>query len=275
MSRKLRLQWALAVGGAVSALSALPAWAETRAAGQSFVYELTESTVSKTDLSSLPASIRAQAEKNMAAANGKKITTKLTLAADRVDADGNAHFNATYTQSMEGLSGITATAFAAAQEFQGTLSADGRVLPAHDPAMPATLDAHGRYSAAEMQNIHAQQMQGRFGDFNIFAMGLTKHPHPKAGDVWRLVVQDAYGVSRPYEFSVSAPGAQDGLAAPAVSMKADLAGPASSSQLAATGHYDGVRRLVTDFHAQTTYSSTTPTGISSSGVSMLDIRLRE
>ena len=61
--------------------------------------------------------------------------------------------------------------------------------------MAGTLDAHGRYSAAEMQNIHAQQMQKRFGDLNTFVMGLTKHPHPGASDVWRLVVQDAYGVS--------------------------------------------------------------------------------
>jgi hypothetical protein len=259
-----------ALGGAC----AQPLFAEGRSPGQTVVYELTQVSTNNTDFSSLPAMVRGRAAANQAAANGKKMTTRLTLTTDQVDADSNAHVNGTYHRSMEGLSGIPATALSATQKFQGTLTADGRLLPTYDPGMPATPDAHGMYSEAVTQNIHAQEMQGTFVYFNTFVTGISKHPRLKSGDAWRVVIQDTYGISQSYDFSVSAPSPETGSDASVVTMTGDFSGPGSSSKVSAMGHYDPVRRLVVDFHQDNTYASTTPNGISTSGVASTDIRLQ-
>ncbi|HEY2679141.1 MAG TPA: hypothetical protein VGI65_19390 [Steroidobacteraceae bacterium] len=255
--------WRLACAVAFSALGVEPCIAG-RAAGESVVYEITQVTNNKADLSSLPAMIRGRAEANQAAANGKKITTTLTLSTDKLDDDGSAHVLASYHQSMEGISGVAATAFSAAKKFQGTLTPDGRVLPAYDPGVPATLDSHGFYSEAEKENIAAQSMLGTFGNFNTFVAGVVKHPQLKDGDVWHLVVQDAFGISRQYDFSVNASE---------VSMVGNFSAAHSSMKLMASGRYDSARRLLIDYHEENTYETAAPNGIASSGVSTSTFKL--
>lgn len=272
MNVRVPRQWQLAIAIAAG-LSNLPAFANSRAPGQIIVYEITSVSTMKTDLSSLPSLVRGQAETNQKFANGRESKTKLTLTSDQADADGDAHVNATFTQSMEGVFGIAATAMAAAKNFQGTLTADGRLLPAYDPNVAATLDAHGRYSAAETDNIHAQQMQGTFANFNTFITGLSKHPHLNPGDTWRVVVEDAYGVSRNYDFAVAASGSTVVAGAPAVTMSVNIEVPHSSLKSTATGHYDPARHLLVDFHEESSYATQSPNGISSSGVTSSDIKL--
>lgn len=259
----MRLFWRVTVALGLGTATVQPSFA-ARSAGETVVYEITVIQNSKTDLSSLPAMVRSRAEANQAAANGKKLTTTVTLNVDSVDDEGNGHVLASYHQSMEGLTGAVATAFAAAQTFQGTLTPDGRLLPTYDQGMATPLDSHGRFSAAATENIHAQQMLGTFGNFNTFVTGIVKHPQLKDGDVWHLVSQDAFGISRQYDFSVR--GSE-------VSMAGSFNAPNSTSKIVAAGRYDPARRLLVEFQEENTYASTNPNGVSSSGTMTSVVKL--
>ena len=260
---RMPMIWRVALALGLGAAIVQPSFA-ARSAGETVVYEITVIQNNKADLSSLPAMVRSRAEANQAAANGKKITTTLTLNVDAVDDEGNGHVLASYHQSMDGLTGSVATAFAAAQSFQGTLTPDGRLLPTYDQGMAAPLDSHGRYSAAVTENIHASQMLGTFGNFNTFVSGLVKHPQLKDGDVWHLVSRDTFGISRQYDFSVR--GSE-------VSMEGSFTAPNSTSKIVAAGRYDPVRRLLVEFREENSYASTNPNGISSSGTMTSAIKL--
>lgn len=183
---------------------------------------------------------------------------------DTLDDEGNGHVLASYHQSMEGLTGIAATAFTAVQTFQGTLMQDGRLLPTYDEGMAAEPDSHGRYSAAATENVHASQMLGTFGNFNIFVTGMVKHPKLQDGDVWHLVSQDAFGINRQYDFSVH--GSE-------VSMVGSFNAANSTSKIVVAGRYDPARRLLVEFHEENTYASSNPGGISSSGTMTSLIKL--
>jgi hypothetical protein len=249
-------------------------YADGRSTGQTIEYEIAQTSTNKTDLSSLPASVRARAEQNQAAANGKKTTTNLTMIVESIDADGNAHVKAKYTQSMEGIAGIAASVLAGEKEFEGTLSADGRVLPTFDANAAPITDSHGRLTNASAPNTNAQVMQGTFGDFNTFITGATKRPKYKAGDVWHLSVQDAIGITRQYDFSVMELDSSNASAA-VISMKSDLSSQSSSQKINASGHYDSARRILTSYHEENVYGSSSPNGMASSGVMVMDINLRK
>jgi hypothetical protein len=250
------------------------AFADGRSTGQTIEYEIAQTITTKTDLSSLPAGVRARAEQNQAAANGKKTTTNLTMIIDSIDADGNAHVNAKFTLSMEGVSGTAATVFAGAHEFQGTFSADGRVLPTVDPNASPTTDSHGRYTAANAPNVNARQIQGTFLDFNAFITGASKRPKFKTGDVWHLSMQDAVGITRQYDFSVlELDSANSAIAV--ISMKGEFSGESSFQKISASGRYDAMQKILTVYHEENVYGSSLPNGMSSSSVMVEDIKLRK
>jgi hypothetical protein len=250
------------------------AFAQGRSTGQTIEYEVAQTSTNKTDFSNLPGSTRARAEQNQAFANGKKTTTNVTMTVDSVDADGNAHVNAKYTQYMEGISGAAAGVLSSAHEFQGTFTADGRFLPTFDPNAAPTMDSHGRYTAANAPNMNGQTMQGTFADFNTFITGASKRSKLKAGDIWSLTVKDAIGISRQYEFAVVQLDPSNSSVA-LISMKNEVAGESSSQKINANGHYDSARRILTTYHEENAYSSSMPTGMTSSGVTMMDIELRK
>ena len=252
-------------------LGALPALAGVRSAGETFVYELSIASNIKEDFSQLPASVRGTAAANMAAANKTTTLYVLTLSTDRVNANGSAHVNVTFTNSGENGHGPAAV-FAQVNQFDATLTADGRFLPKYDPNMQMTVDAHGMLPPEEMHNSKAESMAGFFGDFNTFASGCAARPHMKAGDVWQVVSQDRYGMQRTYQFGV---GADSGNGVPTVTMKGNFASPNSTSTVDATGHYDRSRGLVLDLHEETAYQNTPPSGVASSGTSVNDYKLRQ
>jgi len=259
----------------LAAIASCPstASAASRATGESLSYEITQTTTSKTDLSSLPANIRARAEQNQIAANGKTMTTNLTMTVDAIDADGNAHVNAKFTQSMQGVTGSGATILAGAKEFQGTMTAEGRFVPTLDPNASPSIDSHGRYTAANAPNLNAQQMQGTFLDFNAFVTGASKRPKFKTGDNWHLSMQDAIGITRQYDFSVVELDSANASAA-LISMKCEFSSDTSSQKIAASGRYDAASRILTTYHEDSAYSSTA-NGMASSGVTVMDIKLRK
>jgi hypothetical protein len=257
----------LAIASCPSAL------ATSRATGEMISYEIKQTTTSRTDLSSLPASIRARAEQNQAAANGKTMTTNLALTVDSIDSDGNAHVSAKFTQSMDGVSGNGAAVLAGAKEFQGTLTADGRFLPILDPSASPSIDSHGRYTSANASTVNAQQMQGMFLDFNAFVTGASKRSKFKTGDNWHLSMQDAIGITRQYDFSVVELDSSNPSSA-LISMKFEFSSDTSSQKLTASGHYDAASRILTTYHEDNVYSSTA-NGMSSSGETIMDIKLRK
>ena len=265
---------ALAVASSgLYALPALPALADTRPIGQTLVYDITQTTTTNVDFSSLPASIRSRAEANLAASNGKPQKWMVAITTDRVDPDGSAHVNGKFTNSIEAAS-VAAAVFAKRNTFGGTLGADGRLIPTYDPSMQMTMESHGQLPQAQIENVNAHRITGLFGDFNTFAAGCSKHGRFKAGDAWRVVSQDSLGMTREYDFSVGAPDSANGHDAPTVSMKVDSAGSGASSKVTATGHYDVARQLVVDLHEDTAYSnSSTPTA--ASGTGSIDYTLRQ
>jgi hypothetical protein len=270
---RLGLHRWIALGVASSGLYALPALADTRPIGQTLVYDITQTTTTKVDLSSLPASIRSRAEANYAAANGKPQKWMVSITTDRVDADGGAHVNGKFTNSIEAAS-VAGAIFAKRNTFGGTLGADGRLMPTYDPSMQMTFDSHGQSPQAQTENVNAQRITSLFADFNTFAAGCAKHGRFKAGDAWRVVIQDPYGISREYDFSVGALDSANGHDAPTISMKFESSASGASSKVTATGHYDGARQLVLDLHEDTASSnSSSPTA--SSSTSSIDYTLRQ
>jgi hypothetical protein len=255
-----------------SCLCAIPALAGVRTVG-TFVYELTIASNIKEDFSRLPASVRGQAEATLAAANKTPTTYVLTLTADRIDSDGSAHVKVGFTNSLESGHG-SAAVYARFNQFDATLTSDGRFLPKYDPNMQMTVGARGMSPPEEINNAKAEQMAPMFTDFNSFASGCAMHSHMKAGDVWQVTTQDQYGISRKYEFAVLAAAAGSGSGSPAVTMKGDFATATSTSTVNAIGHYDGVHGLVLDLHEEITYQNSPPSGVPSSGKSAIDYKLR-
>jgi hypothetical protein len=271
----LWLHRSIAIGVVTCGLYVVPARADTRLVGQAFVYDITQTTNMKVDLSNLPASIRGRAEANQAAVNNKPTTWTVTMTTDRLDADGSAHVNVKFTNSIEAATPAGAV-FAARNKFGGTLAADGRLSPAYDPNMEMTYDSHGLSPAAQIENVNAQKIAGLFTDFNTFAAGCSKHAHYKVGDAWRVVSQDPYGVSREYDFSVTALESVSGHDAPAVSMRGEFASQGSSAKVSASGHYDVARHLVLDLHEDTAFNNSSgPNAATSSGTGSTDYKLQQ
>lgn len=244
------------------------------ASGQTLEYEVKQMSTTKTDLSNLPANIRARAEQNQAAGNGKTATTIVSMTVDSVDADGNAHVSGKFSQSMEGVSGVAASVFAGAHEFKGQVMADGRVIPTFDSDAPSAVDSHGRLTAANAPNLNGHTVQGMFVNFNTLITGASKRTKFKAGDVWHLSVQDAIGITRLYDFAVMELDPSDASAA-VVSMKGDFSGDTSSQKINTSGHYDLARRSLNKYHEENIYSSSMPNGMSTSGTTIVEIVVRK
>ncbi len=223
----------------------------------------------KEDLSSLPASVRGTAEANVAAGNKTPTTYVLTLTVDRVGTDGSAHVNVGFTNSLESGHGSPAV-FAQFNRFDATLTADGQLVPKYDPNMPLTVGDRGMSPPEEIHNTKAGQMAQLFADFNTFARGCAARPQMKAGDAWHLTSRDQYGVQRTYDFGA----APDSGGAPTVTMKGSFSTANSSATVNANGHYDRGRGLVLGLHEETTFQNSPPSGVSSSGTSTVDYRLR-
>ncbi|MBV9699585.1 MAG: hypothetical protein JO078_05610 [Candidatus Eremiobacteraeota bacterium] len=257
----------------VTATACVPAAAQApRSAGQTFVYELTVTNNVSADYSSLPASIRGQAEATQARGNKTPIVYVLTLNADRVNPDGSAHVNVSFTNSLEaGLRGADQSVFARFNQFAGTLGSDGRLMPQYDPNMKLTTGSHGMSSPEELHNQKAEEMTDRFADFNTFAGGCGKRGQIKAGAVWRVDSHDQYGGSRTYDFSAMGVAA----AVAAVTMKSSSASQIGTNSIEADGHYDLMRRLVLDLHVVTTFKNAPPGAPSSSGTTTMDYTLKQ
>jgi len=260
------------IGRALVAAAActLPAVAQApRAAGQTYVYQLTANDNISTDYSSLPASVRGIAEANLAKANKTPTVYVLTLTTDRVNADGSAHVNVGFTSSLEsGIRGADPAVLARFNQFPATFGTDGHFMPQYDPNMQ--MDPHGNYSMDQMHNQKASEMARLFTDFNTFAGGCAKRGQIKSGDVWRIAGKDQYANSRTYDFAATSIAGS----VAAVTMRGDLRSPNSTSSLDATGHYDVARHLVLDLRATNIFKNTTPTGMSSSGTSTMEYKLQ-
>ncbi|MBV9233469.1 MAG: hypothetical protein JO030_05450 [Candidatus Eremiobacteraeota bacterium] len=258
---------------AVTATACLPAGAQTpRSVGQTFVYELTSTSNISADYSSLPAGIRGQVEAARARANKTPVNFVLTLTTDRINPDGSAHVNVSFTNSVEaGLRGADQSAFARFNQFAATLASDGRFVPQYDPNMKLTTGLHGIAPPEETHNQKAGEMVDRFASFNAFAAGCGRRRQIKPGDAWRVDIHDQYGMSRTYDFSATGAAAQVAT----VSMKGSFASPNGSDGIDGSGHYDMRRHLVLDLHAVDTFKNAPPGAPSSSGTTTLDYTLHQ
>ena len=86
-------------------------------------------------------------------------------------------------------------------------------------------------------------------------------------------MQDAIGITRQYDFSVVQSDPSNASAA-VISMKFEFSSDTSSQKVTASGHYDAAGRILTTYHEENAYSSTA-NGMASSGVTVMDIKLRE
>jgi hypothetical protein len=256
----------------IAAACTMPAVAQApRASGQTYVYQLAVNNNISTDYSTLPASVRGQAQAMQAAGNKTPIIYVFTLTTDRVNSDGSAHVNVSFTNSLESNTrGADPSVLARFNQFEATFGADGRLIPQYDPNMHLTVGAHGMSPPEEIHNQKAQQMSNFFADFNTFAGGCAKRGEIKAGDAWRVVSKDQYANPRTYDFAATSVAG----AVATVVMKGNFTSPNSTFNLDATGRYDLARRLVLDLRATNTFKNTTPTGMSSSGTTTMEYELQ-
>ena len=270
VKRSIGRAFTVVLAGAAACGTAL---AQTpRSPGQAYVYELTVTHNVSVDFSNLPAGIRGQAAAQEERGNKTPVVYVLTLDTDRVNPDGSAHVNVSFTNSLEsGIRGADPAVFARFNQFAATLDADGRLIPQYDPSMRLSVGAHGMSPPDEIHNQKAGQMADLFADFNTFAGGCAERSHTKSGGVWRVDSHDRYGLSRTYDFSASA-GASPDVAT--VTMKGAFTSPTGSDSVDGNGHYDAVRRLVIDLHLVDTFKNAPSGGPASSGTTTMDYHLK-
>ena len=241
----------LAAAGVFVAVCVSPALGDGRSVGQTIVYTFVETnhfTIPPAP-GYLPPSARAQYEANAKNAD-KPVPWTLTLALDSVAAGGTAHANATLLNpALSALPLRERNALGA--DFQATLDADGQIRPAYDPAVKPAVGAGGRLvmTSEVVQNTNAGSALGHFTYFNAFARGCAKHGPAKPGDVWHVQLQDG-SIAKTYDFATSARGGAAGDPS-LVTMTYEVQDVHSWITVNARGHYDAVRRLVTDLHVET------------------------
>ncbi|MBV9026978.1 MAG: hypothetical protein JO311_00050 [Candidatus Eremiobacteraeota bacterium] len=242
-----------------------------RAAGQTFVYEITVSHNIKADFSSLPASMQGQVAAQEARGNKTPIVYVLTATADHVNPDGSAHAHVGFTNSLEGnLRGADQSVFARFNQFGAAFGADGRLIPQYDPKMPPATDSRGM-TPEQIQNTKAGQMSDILADFNIFAAGCAKRGQIRIGDAWHVASRDQYGMSRTYDFAATA--IMGSVAA--VTLKGAFASSTGTNSVDAAGSYDIARHLIVDLHVVESFKNVPAGGPSSSGTTTTDYRLKE
>ena len=238
---------------------AVPAIAQsTRAAGQTYVYELTTTSDVHPDLSKIPASMRGAVQANVAAGSTPTVYV-LTATTGEVAPDGSAKIHVQFTNSR--LKNVPARF----NQFDGMLTPAGQLVPNYDPNMPPPT---GQMSDEQMRNSTAGQFALLFANFNDFAGGCGKRVRIKSGDAWRSGTSSQLSVAANYDFTVTAVAGS--LAT--VTMKGGFSSTGGSNSVQGTGHYDMARRLVLDLHATQAFQNSAAGG---SGTSTVDYKLRQ
>ena len=239
---------------------AVPAFAQsTRAAGQTYVYELSTTSNTQVDLSKLPASVRGAVQANLAA-GGTPTVYVVTATTGQANPDGSAKVHVQFTNSREPSSPV----FARLNQFDGTMSAAGQLLPTYDPNMRPSPN---QMSDEQIRNTKAQTIDQLFATFNDFAGGCGTRGALKAGEAWRAASTSRFSVAKEYDFAVT--GIAGSIAT--ITMKGGFSSAAASNNIDASGHYDMARRLVLDLHVTQAFQNA---GGGSSGTSTMDYKLR-
>ena len=188
----MKVRVVLAVAGVVLLVADAAANAETRKPGDSLNYEV--SVVQKMPL---PPNMPAALGKLMEANASKPQTGTISVAIDRVDANGSAH--ATIATHFAKRSGPPAMSLSSDASFAGSVLPDGQILPTFDAdALMAASQPAGTTGARQTSTPSPEQTTNKaayslweeLSFFNDVALGAGKRTTFKDGDAWRVIIAD-------------------------------------------------------------------------------------
>ena len=168
----------------------------------------------------------------MGAGHTSKLT--ITLAIDRIDADGSAH--AATSAQMPGMSqGVS---------FESTITPAGAILAKYDPNKKPHVGMSNAEIMALAANAMAQQVPNIFGGFNAFAASCAQRTL-KVGDSWTA----AGSVMPPLDvvYTVTGRQTQQGHDVFAVSIT-NVKG--STVPISGQAYYDPSAHLVVGYHTE-------------------------
>ena len=204
---------------AILAVTATPASAQTRAAGSTITYDVTQGAAGP----GMP--------------SGATNTTTLSFNIDRIDPDGSAHANAT-TKMAHVSSGDSPT-------FEATIMPSGAIVLKYDPNMRPHFSLSKSYMRSISGNQMAQQLQIEMdmANFNGFAGECSKRTL-RTGMSWQGTTIGMMPTAVRYK--VTGRQQQAGHDVFVVSMQTGSGGIGSTSGL---GYYDPAARLVVGLHS--------------------------
>lgn len=204
---------------AIFSITAVPASAQTRAAGTTISYDYT------------------QGGAGPGMGKGAMQTTTLSFNIDRIDADGSAHANVT-TQMPHVPGGDSPT-------FEATLMPSGAIVPKYDPNMRPHFSLSKSYMRSLSGNSFAQQLTMQLGmvNFNALADECSKRKL-RIGQTWQATSTGMMPAS--VRFTVTGRQQQAGRDVFVVSMETGSGGMGATT---GQGYYDPVAHLVVGLHS--------------------------
>jgi hypothetical protein len=225
--------------------------AETRKPGDSLNYE-----VSVVQKMSLPPNMPAALAKLMEANANKPQTGTISVAIDRVDANGSAH--ATIATHFAKRSGPPAMSLGSDASFEGSVLPDGRILPTFDadaimaashPASMTGAKQASTPSPEQTKNQAAYSLWEALSFFNDIALGAGKRATFKDGDVWRVIIADKGNET--VNFSNTGKQSYRGHDVVALAVTAVQATRQGSRRSHGTAYYDPQQNVLVGLHSET------------------------
>lgn len=224
--------------------------AETRKAGDSLNYEF--SVVQKVPLPpNMPAAIAKKIEEYAS----KPQTFTISVAIDRVDANGSAHATiATHFAKRSGPSGVSLGSDAS---FEGSVLPDGQIVPTFDAgALMAASQSASTTAARQVSTPSPEQQTNRaaytlweeLSFFNDVALGAGKRTTFKDGDAWRVIITDKDNET--VNFSNTGKQSYRGHDVVALAVTAVQTTPQGSRRTKGTAYYDPQQNVLVGLQSE-------------------------
>ena len=230
--------------------SGVAAHAEGRKAGDSLTYEC--SVLQKMPM---PPNMPAALAKLMGSGN-KPQTFTISVAIDRVDANGSAH--ATIATHFAKRSGPAGMSLGSDASFEGNVLPDGQIVPTFDadalmaasqPASTTGAKQASTPSPEQTTNKAAYTLWEELSLFNDIALGAGKRARFKDGDVWRVIIADKG--NEMVNFSNTGKQSYRGHDVVALAVTAVQATRQGSRRSNGTAYYDPQQNVLVGLHSET------------------------
>jgi hypothetical protein len=223
--------------------------AEGRKAGDSLTYEY--SVLQKMPT---PPNMPAAMAKLMESGN-KPQTFTISVAIDRVDANGSAH--ATIATHFAKRSGPPGMSLGSDASFEGNVLPDGQIVPTFDAdALMAASQPAGTTGARQTSTPSPEQTTNKaaytlweeLSFFNDIALGAGKRTTFKDGDAWRVIIADKDNET--VNFSNTGKQSYRGHDVVALAVTAVRTAPQGSRRIKGTAYYDPQQNVLVGLQSE-------------------------